>query len=286
MGRAMTEKEPAPSSDEAVACRLLGDWLAGQGISDFRCEIAAKDPPDLILSFDDGERWGIEVTRTYQQVRRPGADVAESWRSIGEDLWKLGENIGKATKGMRRHSYTLHLQAPGLGSTWGRSQPRRLRRSIHEIADLVLRLLARQAPKQEQTKAWNAWKRDIKAEVTAHVASGADGRLNFPGGNLQSGGPGDSWRVSVAAPAVELSSALRATLRRAVVDKAADLHEWKKQFTQRWLLLLNCYPLADRRVEMEEAVRRIAREDANVARFDGILWSGADDRRLVRMSLR
>lgn len=282
----MTSNVAAPVSDEAVACRLLGDWLGGQGVSDFSCEIPKKDPPDLIVTFANGERWGMEVTRIYQQIRGSGSNATVSWPDVGEDLWDLGERIREATKEIRRRSYALHLQAPGLGSTLGRSEPRRSRRSIHETADRVLRLRERQAPRREQTKAWNAWKREVEADVMAHVASGADGRLNFPGGDLQAGEPGDRWSVSVAAPAAEQSSALRAAMRRALVDKAAMLPEWQERFTRCWLLLLSCYPQADCHAEIEEAVQRIAREDPGVACFYGILWSGADDRRLVRISLR
>jgi len=68
-------------------------------------------------------------------------------------------------------------------------------------------------------------------------------------------------------------------------DKANDLERWDGTFAQRWLLLLNCYPLADDTAEVEGALRRLARVNAGAAQFDGIFWSGYPNRAVVPISL-
>ena len=50
--------------DEQLACRLVIDYLTNQGELEFMCEVNTKDPPDLVIIWNDGTQWGVEVTRT------------------------------------------------------------------------------------------------------------------------------------------------------------------------------------------------------------------------------
>jgi hypothetical protein len=61
--------------------------------------------------------------------------------------------------------------------------------------------------------------------------------------------------------------------------KAVKISDWKASCDQRWLLLLNAYPLA----ESDDAITHIGQwlsEDRR-ERFDGVFWSAFPDRSLI-----
>lgn len=96
-------------SDEEFARELLIDHLSTHPMGEYRCEINVDDPPDLIVTWSDGQRWGVEVTRAYQQVEQIGkagmvasATVSERLRRFAEELKK--NNVDVAT------IYTLMCQ--------------------------------------------------------------------------------------------------------------------------------------------------------------------------------
>jgi hypothetical protein len=93
------------------------------------------------------------------------------------------------------------------------------------------------------------------------------------------------WRVMIECPATELVSATTAMIRWSLEDKVEDLIRWKGEFEQRWLLLLNCYPLAENTTELQDTLRRLGREIAGTHRLDGIFWSGFPNRTLTRIPL-
>ena len=67
-------------SDEEFSRRLLAKYLANQGKSGFRYKVNSNDPPDLLVTWDDGSQWGVEVRRTYEEVasgivRLTGSDL-------------------------------------------------------------------------------------------------------------------------------------------------------------------------------------------------------------------
>ena len=47
------KQSSAVVSDEEFSRRLLTDHLSNQGKSGFRCEVNAKDPPDLLVTWED-----------------------------------------------------------------------------------------------------------------------------------------------------------------------------------------------------------------------------------------
>ncbi|MDE2774276.1 MAG: hypothetical protein OXI46_11330 [Gemmatimonadota bacterium] len=111
-GVASTAQMPFPAeaeSDEEFARRLLTEHLSLQGKSGFRCDVNPKDPPDLLVAWEDGSQWGVEVTRTYQQVASCGRTDPISSAQLTEPLFHFGEKLGGALKNIRMRDYTLCL---------------------------------------------------------------------------------------------------------------------------------------------------------------------------------
>ena len=241
--------------DERFALGLLINHLTSCGESGFQCKCNANDPPDLIITRKHGERWGVEVARAYQQVEQIGRAEVVSSESVGAFLRAFGNELAGETEGKRLRDYALYLESPGPFSSWKRSIPRQ------------------------------QWKEKTKASILKHVASGDSETLSFPGGRLRPGEPGERWTVLVGQGAAEMDSAITEMLRRVLKDKTDGLRRWKATFSQGWLLLLNCYPLADDAAEVEGTLRRLIRENAELRRFDGVFWSGYPDRTLIPISL-
>jgi hypothetical protein len=242
-------------SDERFALGLLIDHLTTRGESGFQCKCNANDPPDLIITWKHDERWGVEVARAYQQVSQIGKAEVVSSESVVAFLRAFGNELAEETDDKRHRDYILSLEGPDPFSSWKRSVSRK------------------------------RWKKETKVLIMNHIASGESRDLAFPGGVLIPGEAGNGWRVMIAGQVAEIDSATTGMLRRVLKDKTNDLQRWNGTFSQRWLLLLNCYPLADDTAEVEAAIRRLAREKAGPARFDGILWSGYPDRTLIPISL-
>jgi hypothetical protein len=62
-------------------------------------------------------------------------------------------------------------------------------------------------------------------------------------------------------------------LRVVLEDKTNDLQRWNGTFAQGWLLLLNCYPIADDTAEVDGALRRLARGTRDQS--SSMVFSGA-----------
>ena len=74
-------------------------------------------------------------------------------------------------------------------------------------------------------------------------------------------------------------------LYRALKNKTEDLPKWNGGFAERWLLLLNCYPLVDNLVQVKDTLRQLLLAHPRLAGFNGIFWSGRPDRALTPISL-
>ena len=85
----------------------------------------------------------------------------------------------------------------------------------------------------------------------------------------------------VSAGVAELGSATETMLEVALVDKTTDLVAWRGSFIERWLLLLNCYPLANDPADVRRVVSELFSYNKHLCQFDGVYWSGYPDRRLV-----
>ncbi len=250
----MTE-DAAAKSDEIFALGLLMDHLTTRGDAGFQCNCNANDPPDLIITWKNDRQWGVEVARVYQQVDQIGRAEIVSSESVNVFLRAFGNELARETAGKRHRDYTLYLEGPGPFSSWKRSVSSR------------------------------RWKKQTKVLILSHIASGDSGDLAFPGGVLIPGEPGERWGVMIAGQVAEIDSATTGMLRRVLKDKTNDPQRWNGTFSQHWLLLLNCYPLADNAAEVEGTLRRLVRENAGPAEFDGIFWSGYPDRTLIPIFL-
>ena len=210
------KQSSAVVSDEEFSHRLLTEHLSNQGNSGFRCEVSASDPPDLLVTWDDGSQWGVEVTRTYQQVASCGATSEVSSAAITEPLHQFGERLGKATTDIRKRDYTL-----GLGP---------------DPADVLTGL---------SINFDRAWKKNTEAAIRQHMDADSTDILRCPGVWLKPGGSGNRWTVTVSAGAAEMDRAILVMLERAVNAKTKALPRWAGNVAKRWLLLLNAYPLVD-----------------------------------------
>ena len=244
-------------SDEEFSRRLLTDHLSNHGKSGFRCEVNAKDPPDLLVTWDDGSQWGVEVTRTYQQVARCGGTSELSSAEITEPLRQFGERIGKETTDIRTRDYTL-----GLGP---------------DPADVLT------GPSITFNK---AWKRKAEQAIRQHMEVDRTDILRCPGVWFKPGGSGNRWTVTVNAGVAEMNTAISVMLERAVDEKTRALPRWTGNVAKRWLLLLNAYPLVDNVGDVERALKKLTRSNPNLCGFDGVFWSGYPNRELVAIPTR
>lgn len=256
-------------SDEDRACRLLTEHFATRGQSGFSCERRSLDPPDLLVTWDDGRHWGVEVTRTYLQIPEPAPSgdsapgcEAPSPRLIAsaeftEPLRMYGEALGLETTHIRRRDYTLCL-GPSSADSLGQS--------------------ARPIDFGKQ------WKKDAKTAVLEHLRNDRTDILRRPGVWLKPGGAGIRWTVAVHPGVKEIPVATCAMLEQTVRKKAAALPRWNGNFSHRWLLLLNHYPLVSDVSEVETAIGVLLRRNPDCCGFDGVFWNAGSDSSLVAVA--
>ena len=249
--------------DEEFACELLRDHLAKRGVSRFQCTVNVADPPDLVVTWCNGVQWGVEVTRTYQQVTSFDGKKQVSSEQIGAPLRNFAKELGGKTKDIRKRSYTICLEGPGPFSSW-KSPPSK--------------------------RKWKDWKKETREKIWQHIVSDKRSPLKIPGMWLMPSEPGQRWTIAVSGGggAAETSWATTRMLQRALDAKTGDLLKWSGSFAERWLLLLNFYPLAEDSSQVENILRqRILAHPEELPRFDGVFfWSGCLDHSLSRISLR
>ena len=266
-------------TDEECACRLLAEHLTGHGQSRFTCTVNLCDPPDLLVTWDDGSQWGVEVIRTYLQVadprglaarprvtgiskspaRRPAAsgktspsrDTVSS-ANIIEPLRAFAEQLGEATTSIRKREYTLSLGPSPADSLSG--QP---------------------------TDFGKQWQADARKAILEHIQNDRTDILKRPGVWLKPGDSGRRWTIAASPGVHEIEAAVLAMLRRALGKKVKDLPRWNGHFARRWLLLLNHYPLVFNVSEVETAVEQLIRTNVDCRGFDGIFWNECSDSSLV-----
>ena len=167
----------------------------------------------------------------------------------------FAERLEEKTKDIRKCGYTLNLEGPGRFSSWKSPVP--IERRLAEIEKAILR----------------------------HIDSEERSILKAPGVWLKPGEPGKRWTITVNSGVAEISSATNTMLWRAWEDKMKKLSRWEDSFTERWLLLLNYYPLADDLAEVKDTLRQLVRGSQDLAGFNGIFWSGYPDWTLTQISL-
>ena len=251
----MTARAEA-KSDEKFALGLLTDHLTMSGVSEVRC--AEIDPPDLVVTWENSAQWGVEVTRTYHQVASFDGRKPVSSEQIGASLGNFAKQLGDKTKAIRKCGYTLSLEGPGPFSSW--------------------KILA-------SMKRWKKWKEETEEAIWKHIVSEESNILRIPGVWLKPGEPGKRWTITVSGGVAETGSATATMLWRALEDKTKDLPKWNGSFAERWLLLLNCYPLAEDLFQVEDTLNQLVLEHPELVGFNGVFWSGYPDRMLTPISL-
>ena len=236
-----------PVTDERFACGLLRDHLTKCGASGFQCKVNEADPPDLVVTWENGAQWGVEVTRTYQQVASFDGGEPVSSEQIAATLRNFAEQLGKKTQGIRKCGYTLSLEGPGRFSSW-------------------------KSPVSKKR-----WREETEETIRRHIVSKESGILRIPGVWLKPGEPGTRWTILTSAGVSETSLTTDAMVRRALKDKALNLQRWDGSFAERWLLLLNCYPLVEDLAQVEDTLHQLILKHPELAGFNGIFWSGPPD---------
>ena len=247
-----------PVPDERFACGLLSDHLTMRAVSEFQCTVIEDDPPDLVVTWENGARWGVEVTRTYPQVESLGGGKPVSSAQTAATLRNFAEQLREKTKGIRKRGYTLHLEGPGPFSSW---------------------------KKPDSMKSMKRWKEETEDAIRRHIASEENGILRIPGIWLKPSEPGKRWTIATDSGAFEIRSTTATMIWRALENKTKDLPKWNGTFASRWLLLLNCYTLVDALGQVKNILRQFVLEHPELAGFNGIFWSGHPNWTLFPISL-
>lgn len=246
--------------DEAFARQLLVNYLTAHGMSGCTCEINENDPPDLIVTLENGERWGVEVTRTYQRVVPIGKpnDTGSSESNIAK-LQKFALELQEKTKGDRGLNYNIYFRMPDVFNEWKKQ----------DISQ----------------KEWEQWKKEISKSVTEYIKSGNTKPHKFFGGSLFPHGPGNNWGILIGGQTAVIEPAIATMLEHALQEKTKGLSRWGGGFSKRWLLLLNCYVYASDITCVENALHQLVRDNPALTGFEDIFWSGYPDRELGRINL-
>lgn len=245
----------ANKEDERFSLGLLRDHLRQRFGDEPTCDVVSNDPPDLIATLANGERWGIEVTRAYQQVKLPGKDRMASSEALYSDLKRWADTIGTKTADMRVLGYSLFL-GPG-----------------------PLALAPDRSPRFDKK-----WKADSERAIFEHIESGNTNVLRSPGLWFKPGEPGQRWTVAVSpGGSAPISSVTTSMLHKTLVSKARMVPNWNGSFEQKWLLILNFYPLANDVSDVESIIEGLARSEHELLRFNGVLWYDRLCRNLVEI---
>ena len=240
-------------SDEQFACQLLTELLTEKTTQKFVCEVNPNDPPDFLLKWNDGGLWGVEVTRTYQQVLSSDGESVISSAGLNESLFRFAQQLKEKTESKRKRDYVLWL-GPG---------------SLNE----------------QLTVFDKAWQRQSERAIVRHIQDGRADILRRSGVKLKPGAPGNHWRVRVNHPVAEINSATLDMLERALEAKAKGLPRWNQNLSRRWLLLLNDFILVDDIYMIERAIKQLIRSKPNLSGFDGVLWKGRTEQALEHILL-
>ena len=234
----------ANNEDERFSLGLLRDHLRQRFGGESTCDVISNDPPDLIATLPNGERWGVEVTRAYQEVKLPGKDRRASSEALYSNLKRWADTIGAKTADMRVLGYSLFLGPGSLALDPGRS------------------------PCFDKK-----WKEDSEQAIVEHIASGTTNVLRSPGLWFKPGEPGQRWTVSVSpGGSAPISSVTTSMLHKTLVSKACMVPNWNGSFDQKWLLVLNFYPLANDVSDVKSIIEALARSEHELLQFNGVLW--------------
>ena len=255
-GECQVNAPVAKRSDERFAAELLRQHFANSGRS-AQIELNSRNDflPDLWICHSGGQVWGVEVVRMYPTVDSVGGrNAVVSSEGLNRELKKLGEAIGEETLDIRKRDYWLTLRGPS---------------SLTSPA-------AGSAHRSSQQR----WAKMVKRSVRGHIQQDLTGALRGRGFTLCPKGIGKSWRVITSAGSHPIAPLLDGAVRAIFQKKAADLPRW--QAPQRWLFVLNCFPLWDDQDATERIAQLLAEQEG--LGFDGAFWSGYPDRRPIAVA--
>ena len=245
-----------PRPEEELARTLLSVHLGKRFGGEPICERNENDPPDLVATLPSGLRLGVEVTQAFQQVSHFDHGAPRSSEALYIDLKRWADAVGDRTAPLRKFNYFLEL-GPGA---------------------LALR--------QDRPRLFDPeWKKESEQAIHEHVTARRTSILKRPGLWLKPGDPGNCWIVAISpGGSAHIGSATTSMLRRAILPKAQMTQNWKVRVDQKWLLVLNNYPLADVD-EVRSIARELAKAEPIVRELDGILWGETTDRILAEIPL-
>ncbi len=96
-------------SDEEFSCELLRKYLEAQELSGFQVRVHPNDPPDIVVKMKNGDRWGVEVTRVYQEAMGYNKEKIMSSKDLIVPLRQYGEELDRITRNQRTRDYILFL---------------------------------------------------------------------------------------------------------------------------------------------------------------------------------
>lgn len=234
---------------------MLHDHLTQQGESGFECKVSCDDPPDLIVEWDSGDRWGVEVTRAYQQVVLNDCENPVSTDALYARLSRFADKLEKQTRHIRKRSYYLGL---GPGTYYMRHSE----------------LLAFDG----------RWEKESLEAVRRHIEASETSVLKIPGAYLKPKGPGNGWKTDISNGVAPIAATISELLAAGLNKKVCDLERWNGIFAERWLLFLNRYPLANDSLEIEKEFYDLARNQSHPLEISGIFWYSCNSRSLLRLS--
>lgn len=238
---------------------MLHAYLDENNIKRFNIARNKNDPPDLLISFEDGKSWGVEVTRLYQAALKfeagdhPRRCHIANTEEIFHNLEELALEIKEQTESVRERGYTIFLEGRGAFSSY--------KRPVN----------------------WKNHRRAIKAGVISHIHSGSDAKLRFEGGTLFPGEPGLRWTISVGNPIAEVDKTFVYDLTELATAKINNIHRWTPNLNEKWLLVFDCHGLAD----IESTKRNmpaIFKKNSDLCCLNGIFWAPFYNRKLVKFA--
>ena len=244
-------------ADEKFGLELLMDYLTKRfGLEPVCCKLNENDPPDLVATLANGIQWGVEVTQGHQRVERFNTGKRDSLAGRRADLERFGRKIGDKAESFRKLEYTLKFEPSPLS-------------------------LQGSKPRLFDAK----WKKESEQAILDHIKSGKTNPLKLSGLWLKPGKPGNRWTVAPDAGIHNVASATTSMLLKALSNKACKVPEWNGEYAERWLLILSEYPLAEDADKVRSSLSRLTQENCTFFRFNGILWSAANDPKLVAIPL-
>ncbi|WP_299840770.1 hypothetical protein [uncultured Jannaschia sp.] len=240
------------SKGEIFAMNLLRAYLKEEFGNEANIWRPEADPPDLAVRWPSGEIWGIEVRRVYIATQQIGKNAEDrSSAAVHDKLRRVGIEIETRTAATRHIGYTLFLSGPSAFDQW-----------------------------KLYYDDFRSWKKATVERVCEHISKRQSETLSIPGCRLRPAEDRSGLTIMTSCGGHEIESSSAAAIQRALNDKIKKLEsdEWKLDCKERWLLLLNFYPLA----EYDDAVEyyRQWRQTKVGPIFDRVLWNDYGDRRL------